>query len=423
MVKGLIKFIDNSPTAFGAIESIKATLDKEGYKELKKDKITKGQKYYVTRNDSSIIAFNVGKKLNDPSLHICASHTDCPSMKLKPNPIIKTDNGIKLNVEAYGGMLRRPWFDRPLSLAGRVMISNKGKIKSIQYTDTEPFCIIPSMAPHLNHQIEDNRPDLLVDMAPIVSLDKDYDFNAYLSKKLKVKKEGILGFDLYLYPLEKGYIWGSNKEFFTCGHIDNLECAYTTLTGFINTFNDENINVYVSFDNEEVGSRTRQGADSDFLEKILHRICDDLKINYYDLLEQAMMLSCDNAHALHPNHAELYDKDNAPKLNEGVVIKYNASQSYVTDSLSAALLKKVLNDKKIPYQVFANKTGNRGGSTLGNIANSHVSIMSVDIGLAQWAMHSPVETAGTLDVKYMHDLINAFYKAHLKLNKDKSYSI
>lgn len=423
MVKGLIKFIDNSPTAFGAIESIKTMLDKEGYKELKKDKIVKGQKYYVTRNDSSIIAFNVGKKLNDPSLHICASHTDCPSMKLKPNPIIKTDNGIKLNVEAYGGMLRRPWFDRPLSLAGRVMISNKGKIKSVQYTDTEPFCIIPSMAPHLNHQIEDNRPDLLVDMAPIVSLDKDYDFNAYLSKKLKVKKEDILGFDLYLYPLEKGYIWGNNKEFFTCGHIDNLECAYTTLTGFINTFNDENINVYVSFDNEEVGSRTRQGADSDFLEKILHRICDDLKIDYYDLLEQAMMLSCDNAHALHPNHAELYDKDNAPKLNEGVVIKYNASQSYVTDSLSAALLKKVLNDKKIPYQVFANKTGNRGGSTLGNIANSHVSIMSVDIGLAQWAMHSPVETAGTSDVKYMHDLINAFYKTHLKLNKDKSYSI
>ena len=423
MVNNLIKFIDESPTAFGAVQSIKKLLEEKGYKQLNKEKIKKGQKYYITRNDSSVIAFNVGKRLNNPAVHICASHTDCPTMKLKPNPIIKTDSGIKLNVEEYGGMLRRPWFDRPLSLAGRVMVSNKGKIKAVQYIDSEPFCIIPSMAPHLDRGIEEKKPDLLVDMAPIVSLDKNYDFNSYLTKKLKVKKEDILGFDLYLYPLEKGYVWGKNKELFTCGHIDNLECAYTTLIGFMDTFNDDNINIYASFDNEEVGSRTRQGADSDFFEMVLDRICKDLGIDYYELLNQAIMLSCDNAHGLHPNHPELYDKDNAPKLNEGVVIKYNASQSYVTDSLSAALLKKILNAKKIPYQVYANKTGNRGGSTLGNIANAHVSVMSVDIGLAQWAMHSPVETAGVKDVKYMCDLIKAFYKAHLKLNSDNTYSI
>lgn len=423
MVKKLIEFIDHSPSAFGAIKNIVAILEENGYERLDSQRVEKGKKYYVSRNDSSIIAFNVGKKLADPSLHIAASHTDCPSMKLKPNPVTVADYGVKLNVEEYGGMLRRPWFDRPLSLAGRVMVNSKGKIKSVDYIDDQPFCIIPSMAPHLNHSIEDNRPDLLVDMAPVASLDKKFDFKAFLAKKIKATKDDILGFDLYLYPLEKGYTWGNKDELFTCGHIDNLECAYTSLMGFLNNFNDNNINVYASFDNEEVGSLTRQGADSDFLQLTIERICDDLNISRHELYKQAMMLSCDNAHGIHPNHPELYDKENAPKLNEGVVIKYNARQSYVTDSLSAALFKKILNENKIPYQVYANKTGIRGGSTLGNLSNAHISLISVDIGLAQWAMHSPVETAGSKDVKYMIDAIKYFYKGHIKLNKDNTYSI
>ena len=423
MIKKLIEFIDEHKTAFGATSGIKKILEDNGYELLDKKKIEKGKKYYITRNDSSIIAFNVGKKLNDPSLHITASHTDCPSFKLKPNPIIVSDGVVKLNVEGYGGGLRRPWFDRPLSLAGRVIINSKSKVKSVEFKDEEPFCMIISVAPHLNREIEEKKPDLLIDMAPIVSLDKDYDFNNYLAKKLKVKKEDILGFDLYLYPIQKGFIWGNKDEFFTIGHIDNLECAYTSLMGFINNFNDDNINVYASFDNEEVGSLTRQGADSDFLSVVLDRICDDLKLNEEELIKQGILLSCDNAHGLHPNHPELYDKNNAPILNKGIVIKYNAAQSYTTDSLSAALFKKVLDLKKIPYQYFANKTGSRGGGTLGNISNRHVSIISVDIGLAQWAMHSPVETAGAKDVKYMIDGIKAFYKSHIKLNSDNTYSI
>ena len=423
MVKKLIEFIDEHKTAFGATSGIKKTLEENGYELLDKKKIEKGKKYYITRNDSSVIAFNVGKKLNDPSLHITASHTDCPSFKLKPNPIIVSDGVIKLNVEGYGGGLRRPWFDRPLSLAGRIIINSKSKVKSVEFKDDEPFCMIVSVAPHLNREIEEKKPDLLIDMAPIVSLDKNYDFNNYLAKKLKVKKEDILGFDLYLYPIQKGFIWGNKDEFFTIGHIDNLECAYTSLMGFINNFNDDNINVYASFDNEEVGSLTRQGADSDFLSVVLDRICDDLKLNEEELIKQGILLSCDNAHGLHPNHPELYDKNNAPLLNKGIVIKYNAAQSYTTDSLSAALFKKVLDSKKIPYQYFANKTGSRGGGTLGNISNRHVSIISVDIGLAQWAMHSPVETAGCKDAKYMIDGIKAFYKSHIKLNSDNTYSI
>lgn len=413
MTDKILKFLDASPTAYGAVDSIRKILKDNGYEELGKAKIAKGRKYYVTRNDSSIIVFNVGKTLKSPSIQIAASHTDCPSMKLKPNPIKVTDDGVKLNIEEYGGMLRRAWFDRPLSLAGRIICSTKKGIASKTFIDREPFCIIPSMAPHLDHKIEDNKPDLLVDMAPIVSLNKDFDFKAYLSDRSKVSKKDILGFDLYLYPLEKAYIWGADKEFFSSGHIDNLECAYTTLMGFVDTFNDDNINVYASFDNEEVGSLTRQGADSDLLHGIVKRICNDLKLDYYALLENGMLLSCDNAHGIHPNHPELYDRDNGPRLNEGIVIKYNAEQSYTSDALSSAIFRSLLDKSKIPYQYFANKTGNRGGSTLGNLSNRHVSILSVDIGLAQWAMHSVFETAGTKDVDHMIKAVKLFYSRHL----------
>ena len=423
MINDLIKFIDESPTAFKAISNIEEILINNGYEKLNKEKIQKNKKYYITRNDSSIIAFNVGKKLNDPSVHIVASHSDCPSMKLKPNPIIVTDMAVKLDVEEYGGMLYRPWFDRPLSIAGRVIVKEKGKITSRIFMDEEPFCIIPSMAPHLDRNIEDKKPDLAVDMVPIITLNKNFDFNAYLANKLKVKKENISGFDLYLYPIQKGYVWSDKKEFFTCGHIDNLESAYTSLLGFLNNFNDNNINIYACFDNEEVGSLSRQGADSDFLKASIERICKDLNLDYMSLINQGMMLSIDNAHGLHPNHAELYDLNNAPRLNEGVVIKYNAAQSYTTDSLSCALLKKIMDDHKIKYQYFTNKTGRRGGGTLGNKASRHVSILSVDIGLSQWAMHSPVETAGVKDVKYMVDTCKYFFKAHIKVNSDNSYTI
>ena len=416
MIKDMIGFINDSPTAFSAVANIKSILKGKGYKELLENeefKLKKGGKYYIERNGTSLIAFNVGSKLSDPSLHIAASHTDCPSFKLKPNPIIKSDLGIKLNIETYGGPLSRPWFDRPLSLAGRVMVDGKNGIETVDYLDRKPFCILASMAPHLNREADNSKLDPAVDMVPIVSLNDKYDFNKYLAKNMKVKASSILGFDLYLYPLDKGYVWGDNDEFITCHHIDNLECAYTSLMGFVDAFNDNNINVYVSFDNEEVGSLTRQGADSDFLANTIERVCKALALDYHKLVSSGMMLSCDNAHGIHPNHPEFYDKNNSPKLNGGIVIKYNANQSYTTDSLSSALLQKLLKKNNIPYQVFSNKSGIRGGSTLGNISNGHVSLITVDIGLAQWAMHSPVETCGAYDVETMINGINCFYLAHL----------
>ena len=422
MVKDLIKFIDASPTAFLAVDNIRKILENKGFKKLDTKKIKKGDKLYVTRNDSSIIAFKVGEDLSDASLQIAASHTDCPSMKLKPVPIIVNEHGVRLNVEEYGGMLKRPWFDRPLSLAGRIIVSDGKTVKSVLFKDDKPFCIIPSVAPHLDREIEDKKIDIEKDLVPVVSLECRYDFDAYIASKAGLKAKQIAGYDLYLYPLDKGYTWGLNDEFFTIGHIDNLECAYTSLRGFIEGNNKKNINVYASFDNEEVGSLTRQGADSDFLISIIERICNDLKLDRYSLIENGMMLSCDNAHGLHPNHPELYDDHNAPELNKGIVLKYNARQSYCTDSLSAAVFKMLLDKNDIPYQVFANKTGTRGGSTLGNLSNRHLSIMSVDIGLAQWAMHSPVETAGSYDAETMCKGIKAFFNAHLT-NKQGTYSL
>lgn len=421
MVNTMIDFINKSPTAFSAISNIKKILLEKNYIELFEEdeyKIQKGQKYFITRNDTSIIAFNVGKKLETPSLQICASHSDCPSFKLKPNPIIKTKNGIKLNVEVYGGALLRPWFDRPLSIAGRIIINKDDSIESKEFIDDEPFCILASMAPHLSKDIEKKELKPEIDLLPIVSLKEEFDLNEYLACKLNVDKKNILGFDLYLYPFEKGYVWG-DKEFITSNHIDNLECAYTTLMGFVDNFNDENINTYVCFDNEEVGSLTRQGAYSDFMVSNIQRICSSLEIDFEQLKTRGIMLSCDNAHGLHPNHEDLYDKENAPILNEGIVIKHNANQSYTTDSLSGSLLKKLLDDNKIPYQMFANKTGARGGSTLGNLSNNQISLMSIDVGLAQWAMHSPIETCGYKDVEYMINVSRCFYKAHFSVNKGK----
>ncbi|MBQ6218023.1 MAG: M18 family aminopeptidase [Erysipelotrichaceae bacterium] len=423
MVKDLVKFLDESPTAFCAVSSIKKRLEEKGYQRLGNEKIEKGKKYYLVRNDSSIIAFNVGKRLNDPSLHITASHTDSPLFKLKPQPLIKEKGSVRFNIETYGGMLLRPWFDRPLKLAGRVIINKDDKLCNVIFDSKEPLCMIPSMAPHLSRTREEGKIEVGKEMYPIITLGEDFDLNEYLSSKLHCDKDDILGFDLYVVPCEKGYVWGKDEEFFTSNHIDNLECAYTTLMGFIDNFHDDNINIYCSFDNEEVGSRTRQGADSDILQGILNRLCKDLDLDEQRLVERGMMLSCDNAHALHPNYADLYDLNNAPIMNEGVVIKYNASQSYTTDSLSGALLKTILKRNEIPWQVFANKTGTRGGGTLGNISTSHVSIMSADIGLGQWAMHSPIETAGSKDVNYMVDLIKAFYQSHIDIDEQGNYSI
>ena len=426
MINKLMNFLDKSRTAFNATSNLKALLVKEGYEELKENaefNILRGGKYFVTRNNSSILAFNIGKRLNEPSLHLCASHTDCPSFKLKPNALIYTDAGVKLNVEPYGGMLMSTWFDIPLGIAGRVCINDNGSIKEHLFDSEEMFCLIPSVAPHLTRGTNVSKDlNVQVDLLPLVGLNKDFSLEEYLASKIGVEKETVMSFDLYLYPDLKARNWGVNKELVSSHHLDNLECGYISLEAFINNISDDNINVYACFDNEEVGSLTRQGAFSDFLLNNLIRVCKSLDIDYYRLIAQGMMLSIDNAHGLHPNHPELYDVNNRPYLNSGVVIKVNASQSYVSDSLSMALFKKMCDDEKIQYQVFANRSDSKGGSTLGNISNSNISLLSIDLGLASLAMHSTYETCGAQDIDYLYKACKTFYSRHLVIEQD-SYKL
>ena len=412
-MEDFIAFLNDSHSSYNAVASIKKRLDSLNYVELKESEafdIKRGNKYYVTRNDSSLIAFNVGNKLEDVSLHITSSHSDCPSFVLKPNAT-KYENGyLKLNLEVYGGGIFYSWLDRPLSIAGRIIYRENDKVYSDVFDLKKPFCLIPSLAIHLNRELNTNLSlNPQVDLMPIVSLEKG-DIKEYLSKE--TGKE-ILTYDLFLYPLEKPFVWGLNKEFISGQHLDDLQCAYTCLLGFEDNFNDDNINIYCCFDNEEIGSLTRQGADSDFLTCILKRICTSLNIDYYRLLARGFMLSCDNAHALHPNHGEKYDDTNRTFINKGLVLKHE-SRSYTSDGLSMGIFKDLLDKNNIPYQYFANRSDNRGGSTLGNISNSHSSLLSLDIGLPQLAMHSAIETAGVKDNDYMIKAIKAFYKAHLK---------
>ena len=416
MLESLLNYLNASPTAFQAVENAGKELEEAGYKRLDEGEIyhlEKGGKYYITRNGSSIIALNIGKNCENGPFKIVASHSDCPGFKLKPNSVIKDGKQVKLNTEVYGGALLNPWFDRPLGLAGRLIIKEDGVLKIKPFVLDENFCVIPSLAIHMNRDANNGyKLNPQVDTLPLVTANQDFDLKEYLQAKANVEK--IANYDLYLYPRDKAFVW-ANGEYFSANHIDNLECAYTSLLAFKNNFDDEAINVLTIFDNEEVGSLTRQGANSDFLRLTLERTATALGLDYPSTIARSMLVSADNAHAVHPNHDEKADKTNRPYMNEGIVIKYNANQSYTSDALSSAIFVETLESAGVPYQYFTNRSDMRGGSTLGNISNAQVSIVSLDIGLAQLAMHSCIETAGTKDAESMVKGLSAFYKNKLVL--------
>ena len=392
--KNLLSFIKNSPSCFHVIASIKKILKRDGFVELKEAeefKVLPAGKYYVTRNDSSIIAFKVGEVLDSYSFNMVASHSDSPSFKVKPQTDLNTPDYHKLNVEAYGGMLCATWFDRPLSIAGRVMYKQDNKVVSQLVNFDKNLLSIPSVPIHFNRTANDNASySLAVDMFPTMGEDKT-PFKTILANEFNLDEESILNFDLFLYNRQEGYFWGSNDEYMSSCKLDDLQCAYTTLMGFVKSSNTHNVSVYCCFDNEEVGSTTRQGANSTFLEDVLRRISFALNKSeeqHYQALAKSFMVSADNAHSVHPNHPELTDPLNKVSMNKGIVIKFNAAQSYTSDSLSAAIFTSICKNVDVPYQLFTNKSGIRGGGTLGNISATHVSIPSVDIGLPQLAMHS-----------------------------------
>ncbi|MFR3768030.1 MAG: M18 family aminopeptidase [Blautia sp.] len=408
----LLTFIRKSPTAFHAVDTMKNILAEQGFQELsEKDywKLVPGGQYMVTRNNSALIAFSIPE--NAPRrFHIMASHSDSPTFKIKENPEITVEKAyVKLNVEKYGGMLMSPWFDRPLSVAGRVVVSENGEIKEKLVDIDRDLLMIPSLAIHMNREVNSGYAyNPQKDLLPLYgTAGTEETFGKTIAEAAGVREEDILSHDLFLYSRTRGAVWGAEKEFVSAGRLDDLQCAFASMEGLLSGEKKKSIAVHCVMDNEEVGSGTKQGAASTFLKDTLLRINSGLGRTYEEYLmslADSFMISADNAHALHPNYTDMTDPVNRPLLNKGIVIKYNANQKYCTDAVSAARFKDICTRAEVPFQTFVNRSDMAGGSTLGNISNTQVPVNTVDIGLPQLAMHSPYETAG---VKDTYSLIKA----------------
>lgn len=427
-LEGLMEYIDKSVTAFHAVKNAEDRLLEAGYIKLVEEeewKLEAGGKYFVTRNGSALIAFRLPKS-EYRSFMITASHSDSPCFKLKDNAEIKGQGHYtKLSAEVYGGMINAPWLDIPLSIAGRVMIRTSKGVKARLIDFKRPMAIIPNLAVHMNRKVNEGYEyKKNVDLVPLYGDENATDLNSLIAKELNVNSEDILGRDLFLYnPMKCTEI--GNGEFFSGPRLDDLECAYTCLKGFIGAkANKKSIVVYTLYDNEEVGSLTRAGAASTFMKDVLKRINSGLGYDsnkYKRALSQSLLLSADNAHAVHPNFPDICDANNKVYMNGGIVIKFHASQKYATDGLSASLFKCICDKKEIPYQTYFNRSDMPGGSTLGNLSNAQVALATVDIGLPQLAMHSSFETAGTKDPEYMVKLLEYFYSISLCKKDDEIF--
>ena len=420
--KELLAFLDASPNAFFAVKNMAEAFEKSGLTRLYEGKtweLKAGEGYYVTRNDSAIIAFKIPDK-DWVGFQIMASHCDSPGFKLKPNAEMTVNNTyLKLNIEKYGGMLNAPWLDRPLSVAGRVVVKTKDGIETKLLKIERDLLIIPNLAIHMNRQANDGYVyNAQTDMLPLYGQWEeteekiDNPFMEMLANELGISIEDILDTDLYLYDRMPGKILGLKGEFISSGRLDDLQCAFASMEGFIESEPGNSVSVHCVFDNEEVGSETKQGAGASFLRDTLERINMCLGRSHDDYLKSlasSFMISADNAHAVHPNLVEKTDPTNRPYLNKGIVIKYNANQKYTTDAISAAIVKQMCDMAKVPFQTFTNRSDMPGGSTLGNISQGQVSLKRVDIGLPQLAMHSVYETAGSKDTAYLVELAKTLY--------------
>ena len=425
----LVNFINKSPVSFFAINNVKELLLSHGYKELKENKpfdINKGDKAFFIRNGSSIVALDIGEDISKDNFayHIIASHSDSPCFKIKPECDSKSDIYNRINVEVYGGLIASTWLDRPLSIAGRVVIKNENGLESRLINLSNHKVMIPNLCIHFNRDINSGyKYDPSVDLQAFLSQElSGKPLKNLLKQSLNIREEDIVNFDLYLYNQEQGYLWGNKKEYISSSRLDDLECVFTSLKALLGAHNKKAVNVLYVSDNEEVGSSSRQGADSDFLESILTQVSNKLGIEHSLAVANSFLVSADNAHAVHPNKPGISDPNNRPYMNKGVAIKYNAAQSYTSDAISGAIFQKLCDNASVPYQFFTNRSDIRGGSTLGNILLSHISLLSVDMGLPQLAMHSSFETAGTKDIKYAIDVFKEFYSSNIEINGD-SYII
>lgn len=417
----LMDFIQDSPSCFQVVENARTMLENAGavcLDEKKTYSLEAGSSYFVTRNGSAIIAFRL-PQTEAGGYSIVSAHTDSPSFKLKENP--ELSNGgtyTTLNVEGYGGMLMAPWFDRPLSIAGRAFVKAKdGSVQQRLVNFDKDLCQIVNLCIHQNRDVNKSHEyKIQKELLPIISLGEMPKIKEMVADILDIDVLSVLDTELFLYNRMHGSIWGVGDEFFSAPKIDDLQCAFSALKAFVTAEDScsSKIQMVALFDNEETGSMSRQGADSDFLRQTIHRIGCAMGWDYDKrcaLQASSFMLSADNGHSFHPNYPEKCDPTNKPLINGGVMIKYAANQKYTTDAFSASVLKSILTDAGIPFQVFFNNSDVTGGSTLGNISTSQFSIPTVDIGAAQLAMHSPYETAGTQDTLNLTEGMRAFYKA------------
>lgn len=449
--QGLLQFIQDSPSMFHVIENMKKRLEAAGFVERREQdcwEMQPGGAYYVTRNDSSLIAIqlpescDMGDGRPFKGYHIVAAHSDSPTFKVKTLPeTVAEKQYVRLNVEKYGGMILSTWLDRPLSVAGRVAVREADGGVGMRLVNLDKdLLVIPNLAVHMNRDINQGYAyNPQVDMLPLMALweEKGENPNSQsgqgedgvqreacsrspqgmlleeIAQTLGIQPEDILDGDLYLYVREKGRMLGRDGEMILSPKLDDLQCVYAGLEGFISSVPDQYANVLSVFDNEEVGSGTRQGADSTFLEDVLLRVQDSLGYGpsvYRQLVAESFLISADNAHAVHPAHPEKADITNRPILGGGIVIKYHGGQKYTSDAMSAARMKLWCERAGVPYQTFANRSDMTGGSTLGNISTSHVSLASVDIGLPQLAMHSAVETGSSRATAYAVAAFEQFWK-------------
>ena len=413
-IRDLMSFLDNSPSCFHAIANLETRLQSQGYSRLEERhqwNLVPGGKYYVTRNGSAIIAFRLPETPAEGFI-LSASHSDRPSFKVKENPELETvGTYLRLAVERYGGMLMAPWMDRPLSVAGRALVETETGIETRLVDFGKDVCMIPNVAIHMNRKANEGYTyNPAVDMIPLMgSVSCKGDFRRMLAEAAGCGEEKVLGYDLYLYNRDRAKIWGLQDEYVSAQALDDLQCAWATMEGLLAAEPGKNVQMCCVFDNEEVGSCTMQGADSNFLEVTLRRICAGAGMDYDRALANSFLVSADNAHALHPNHPEYADTNNRPVINGGIAIKFNANQRYTSDGITSSVFRAVCRKAGVPVQTYCNRADLAGGGTLGNISTSHVSIPSVDVGLPQFAMHSPYETAGVKDGLYLVEAMATLY--------------
>jgi len=426
-VKRLLDFLDASPVNFLAAKNIAGELEKAGYKKLDPREpignVKAGDKLYVTKNDSSIYAFHIGRQpMAEAGFRMICAHCDSPTFRIKPNAEMLCEGGIvKLNTEVYGGPIMSTWFDRPLTIAGRVIVRGNNALnpQTLLLHVKRPLLQISNLAIHFNRQVNDGvKLSKQKDMLPILGiinneLEKGNLLMNIICGELSIKPTDVLDFDLYLADATPACTFGVHDEFLSSGRLDDLSMCFAGLEAMIDTDTTDATKVLAIFDNEETGSQTKQGAGSPFLAMMLQRIAQAQSGSaeaWYQAIERAFMISADNAHAWHPNYSEKYDPTNHPVLGGGPVIKFNAAQKYASDAVSAAVFAEICSEAEVPCQRFVNHSDVAGGSTLGNILASSIPLRGVDMGNAILAMHSCRETGSVADHLYTVKAFTQFFK-------------